>query len=177
LTLFAPPTDAPRGDEGSRTRLFAAVTSLLTCVCAKSPAVLMIDDPQWIDEGSASLLHYVLRTVIAPNRLLFFGSARTDEIVDNSWCRRVVGALVESGAVKRLQSSPLRAEDAAQFLEAGANAREVADVLRHAGGNPLFLTELARAGQQGIAASGRDLVALIDVRIARLDDAARELIV
>ena len=137
----------------------------------------MIDDPQWIDEGSASLLHYVLRTVIAPNRLLFFGSARTDEIVDNSWCRRVVGALVESGAVKRLQSSPLRAEDAAQFLEAGANAREVADVLRHAGGNPLFLTELARAGQQGIAASGRDLVALIDVRIARLDDAARELIV
>ena len=154
LAFFAPLTDAPRDDDGSRTRLFAAVTSLLTSICTTSPIVLMIDDLQWIDEGSASLLHYVLRTVVAPSRLLFVGSARTDEIDDNPWCKRVVGALAESGAVKRVALAPLGDDDVAQFFGPDADAREIAEALRQAGGNPLFLTELARAGRLALAMPG-----------------------
>ncbi len=177
LAFFAPQANAPRDDEGSRTRLFADVTRFLTSISAKTPIVLIIDDLQWIDEGSASLLHYVLRNVVAPCRLLFVGSARVDEIDDNPWFKRVVGALVDGGAVKRITLAPLSAEDAAQFFAPGADAPAIAEALRQTGGNPLFLAELARAERQAYAVSERNFDALIGARIARLDDAARELIV
>ena len=177
LALFLPSAEAPRDDEGSRNRMFAAVTDLLRAAAAKHPIVLMIDDLQWIDEGSASLLHYVLRTLGPSSRLLFVGSARADEIDDNPWRKRIVRAVTESGAVKRMALAPLGADEAAQFFGPEASAGDVAAALRQSGGNPLFLTELARAERQGLASSGRDLDALIDARIARLDDAARELIV
>jgi DNA-binding SARP family transcriptional activator len=177
LALFVTSAEASRDDEGSRNRVFAAVTDLLGAAAAKQPIILMIDDLQWIDEGSASLLHYVLRTLGPSSRLAFAGSARADEIDDNPWCKRVVAAMLEGGAVKRMALAPLGADEAAQFFAASARAGDIAAASRQSGGNPLFLTELARAERQGIASSGRDLDALIDARIARLDDAARDLIV
>jgi len=177
LALFLPLAEAPRDDEGSRNRLFAAVTDLLRIAAKKNPIVLMIDDLQWIDEGSASLLHYVLRTLGPSGRLLFTATARADEIDDNPWCKRVVAAITEGGAVNRMTLPPLGADEAAQFFGPETSAIDVAAALRQSGGNPLFLTELARAERQGLASSGRDLGALIGARIARLDDAARELIV
>ena len=177
LALFLPSAEASRDDEGSRNRVFAAVTDLLGAAAARQPIILMIDDLQWIDEGSASLLHYVLRTLGPSSRLAFAGSARADEIDDNPWCKRVVAAMLEGGAVKRMALAPLGANEAAQFFGEGASAGDIAAASRRSGGNPLFLIELARAERQGIASSGRDLDALIDARIARLDDAARDLIV
>jgi DNA-binding SARP family transcriptional activator len=177
LALFLPSREVPLSDEGSRTRLFAAAASLLASVAAQRPLVLMIDDLQWIDEGSSSLLHYVLRILVHPARFLFVGAARADEIDDNPWCKRVVGALAQDRAVKRITLAPLGADEAAQFFETGAAALDIAAALGQSGGNPLFLTELASAGRQGLASSGRDLDALIGARIARLDDAERDLIV
>jgi predicted ATPase len=122
-----------------------AVTDLLSAAAAKHPIVLMIDDLQWIDEGSASLLHYVLRMLGPSSRLLFVGSARRDEIDDNPWRKRVVGAATEGGAVRRMALLPLGADEAAQFFGPEASAGDVAAALRQSGGNPLFLTELARS--------------------------------
>jgi len=177
LALFLPSREIPVGDEGNRARLFATVMSLLTTIAAQRPLVVAIDDLQWIDEGSSSLLHYILRASEKPARFLFVGAARADEIEDNPWCRRVVAALARDGAVKRIKLGPLAANEAVQFFGADANAAEVAAALRASGGNPLFLTELASAGQQGRQASGRDLDALIGDRIARLDESERDLIV
>jgi DNA-binding SARP family transcriptional activator/predicted ATPase len=176
LALFLPSTETAFDKEGSRTRLFAAVSNLLSAAAARIPLVLIIDDMQWIDEGSSSLLHYVLRTVAAPARFFFVGSARTDEIDENPWCRRLVNALTDSGAVKRLKLTPLGADEAAQFFAPDAEPGEVAAALQRSGGNPLFLVEIARAWADGAGSSGRDLDSLIEARIARLDDAARELV-
>ena len=177
LALFLPSREVPLSDEGSRTRLFAAVTSLLTSVAVKRPLVLMIDDLQWIDEGSASLLHYVLRTLDPLTRFFFIGAARSDEIDDNPWCKRVVGALTQDRAVKRIALAPLGIDEAAQFFDPTATNFDIAAALGQSGGNPLFLTELASAGLQGPASAGRDLDNLIGARIARLDHAERDLIV
>ena len=146
LALLLPSTETAFDKEGSRARFFAAVSNLLSAAAARTSVVLLIDDLQWIDEGSSSLLHYVLRTVAAPARLLFIGSARTDEIEENPWCKRLVNALTDSGALRRLALTPLGAADAAQFFARDVEPTEVADALRRSGGNPLFLTEIAKAG-------------------------------
>ena len=174
LALLLPSRDLPANDEGSRTRLFGAVTSLIDASVAKRPLVLMFDDLQWIDEGSSSMLHFLLRAAARPGKFLFVSAARADEIDDNPWCKRAVSALSQEGALKRIKLAPLGAADAAQFFSAAADADDVAAALKVSGGNPLFLTELANAGRQ---ASGRDLDTLIGDRIARLDDAERDLIV
>jgi DNA-binding SARP family transcriptional activator len=174
LALFLPSGDSPANDEGSRTRLFAAVMTLLTLLATGGPLILIIDDLQWIDEASSSLLHYVLRAFGKPGRFLFLGAARTDEVDDNPWCKRAMAALAQDGAVKRIKLRPLGAEEAARFFSSGADAADIASALRTSGGNPLFLTELAKAGRQ---APGRDLDTLIGDRIARLDGPERDLIV
>ncbi|MGA7329337.1 MAG: AAA family ATPase [Rhodomicrobium sp.] len=177
LAPFLPSREASVSDEGSRTRMFAAVMSLLASIASQLPLVLMIDDLQWIDEGSSSLLHYVLRTSGKPERLLFAGAARADEIDDNPWSKRVVSALTQGGNLTQIRLAPLDAGEVAQFLEPGASAGDVCSALKQSGGNPLFLTELTSAGQQGKPAAGRGLDALIGDRISRLEESERELIV
>ncbi len=174
LGLFLPSPDVPAGDDGNRTRLFAAVTALVDAIAAQQPVVLMLDDLQWIDEASSSLLHYLLRDAGNGRRLLFIGAARADEIDDNPWCRRAISALAQDGAVRRITLSPLAVAEAGQFFGPDAKPDDIVAALRQSGGNPLFLSELASAGGQ---ASGRDLDALIGDRIARLDGAERDLIV
>ena len=173
--LSSPEIRAP--DEGSRTRLFASVATLLTSISKQSPLVLMFDDIQWIDEGSSALLHYILRGAERPARFLFVGAARTDEMEDNPSCKRMVSALARDGMVKSLKLAPLQADEAVQFFEDNADPEYVAVALQESGGNPLFLTELANADQQGPRASGYNLDALITDRIARLDIAERDLII
>lgn len=177
LGLFLPRFETSTNDEGSRTRLFAAVATLLASIAKQSPLVLMIDDLQWIDEGSSSLLHYILRASDRPQRFLFVGAARADEMEDNPWCKRVVSALAQDGAVKRMTLLPLQASEAAQFFEGNVDSDYVAVALKESGGNPLFLTEMASADQQGRQSSGHDLDALISDRIARLNNHERDLII
>jgi len=166
-----------RHDESSRTHMFAEVAGFLTSIAQKAPLLLIIDDLQWIDEGSSSLLHYVLRTAAGTGRLLFAGAARTGEAYDNPWFKRVSGALVRSGNVTQIDLCPLGASEVAQFLGPRADEGEICAALKQSGGNPLFLTELASAGRQGRTAAGRGLDALIGERISRLEEPERDLIV
>lgn len=177
LALFLPSGEIPVASEGSRTRLFAAVATLLSAGAAQRPLVLLIDDLQWIDEASFALLHYVLRASDGQERFFFAGSARPDEMNDNPWCKRVLSALMRNGSIRQIKLVPLDAGESAQFFGPDANAGDVAAALRQSGGNPLFLTELANAGHHGLHPPGRALDALIGDRIARLDDAERDLIV
>jgi DNA-binding SARP family transcriptional activator len=177
LALFLPRHEISTNDEGSRTRLFAAVATLLSSIAKQQPLVLIIDDLQWIDEGSSSLLHYILRASDRPQHFLFVGAARADEMEDNPWCKRVVSALAQDGTVKRMKLSPLQASEAAQFFEGNVDSDYVAVALKESGGNPLFLTEMASADQQGRQSSGHDLDALISDRIARLNNAERDLLI
>ncbi|UVK49442.1 AAA family ATPase (plasmid) [Mesorhizobium sp. AR07] len=174
LSPFGEDGDLPADDGGGRTRLFATVADLISAEAVRCPIVLIFDDLQWIDEGSSSLLHYVLRATRMVGRVLFIGAARADEIEDNPWCKRTVSALAHDGALQRVQLPPLSEEEAAQFFSAKASEDEVRTAVRESGGNPLFLVELANAGRP---AAGRDLEAMIADRIGRLDAPERDLIV
>jgi DNA-binding SARP family transcriptional activator/tetratricopeptide (TPR) repeat protein len=175
LSRFLPSHETAMNN--GRNRQFAAVTTLLLSAAAQRPLVIIIDDLQWIDEGSSSLLHYVLRASRRHAHFWFVGSARADDIDDNPWCRRLVSALLQDDTVKRIKLTPFRAEEAAQIFGSDPTDSDVAIALKLSGGNPLFLTELAKAGRQGLQSLARNLEGLIADRVARLSDAERELIV
>ena len=175
LGLSAPGRDSAPRDDGNRTRLFAAITELLNAKTAKGPLALIIDDLQWIDEASASLLHYCLRSQTRGARFLLIGAARADEIGDNPWCKRLIGSLAQDGAVNRIALQPFDANEAAHFFGPRADSDEIARALRESGGNPLFLSELANSPRHGVS-TVRDLDTLIGDRLARLDETERDLI-
>jgi tetratricopeptide (TPR) repeat protein/KaiC/GvpD/RAD55 family RecA-like ATPase len=58
---------------------FAAVTKALLSISAKKTAVLFIEDIQWADSASLSLLHYIART-IGSERVFVLATFRSEEL-------------------------------------------------------------------------------------------------
>ncbi len=59
--------------------LFEQYTRMLAAVAREKPLLLLLDDLQWIDAGSSSLLFHLCRR-ISGNRILVAGSYRPDEV-------------------------------------------------------------------------------------------------
>lgn len=159
---------------GNRERLFEAGAALVLGLVALRPLALVFDDLQWLDEGSAALLHYVARTLPAGVPVVLAGAARAGEIDDNPWARGLLQSLARDGRLRRLPLGPQGEADARALLE--ASALDVEEALRQAGGNPLYLLEVARATRRGTAAAARSVETLIDERLQALDAPARDLL-
>src|SRR5262249_13932828 len=122
-----------------RARLHGAVETLLAALLPQ-PTLLLVEDVHWIDEASSELLRHL-------------GATNTTR----PWaicCARRPGSegLVAAGGPPRVAAmtillEPLHDEDATALAAAAAGGRlgkaELAAIVRRAGGNPLFLQELA----------------------------------
>ncbi len=125
-----------------------AVLSLMADVAEEQPLVCIVDDAQWLDRVSVQTLAFVARRLLAERVGL-------------------VLALRESGDEHGLEGLPerviegLAADDARHLLDAmipgPLDARVRDRILAEAGGNPLALVELARAGNQITVAGGLGL--------------------
>jgi DNA-binding SARP family transcriptional activator/tetratricopeptide (TPR) repeat protein len=175
LALLCPMPEVACPEGGSRERLFGAVVDLVEQLGRERPLIAAFDDLQWIDEGSASLLHFAVRTLGASSTL-FVATARKDEVEDNPWAKRLLQSLERERCIDQVPLAPLDRDETAALLGPGTPPAEVADVYRESGGNPLFILELAHAKRSGGRTSGRTVEALIDERVGRLDAATREVI-
>jgi DNA-binding SARP family transcriptional activator len=163
-------------EAGDRTHLFDAVATWLLEQSAARPVVLVLDDLQWVDEASCSLLHYVVRSAVRPSRLLVAGAARQGEVDDNPWARGLLHSLTR---LQRLRSSalgPLGAAELAVLLARAAPRVDAGEVHRASGGNPLYALAFARAQAQGDVLDGPTWEALVEGEMQRLDEYGRELI-
>lgn len=174
LAQAAPLLAGQAAEGGNRERLFDAAAALVRSLAAQQPLALLLDDLQWIDEGSAALLHFLARTLDARSAVLLAGAARAGEINDNPWAKGLLQSLARGGGVQRMDLGPLGEADARALL--GVVPIDAADAWSQTGGNPLYLIELASATQRGADGSGRSLDALIDERLRSLDDGARDLL-
>ena len=171
----AAPLLAGQAVEGSnRERLFDAAAALVRGLSALRPIALLLDDLQWIDEGSAALLHFLARTLDAGLPVLLAGAARAGEIDDNPWAKGLLQSLARAGAVQWMELGPLGEADALALL--GTVPIAATDALHQTGGNPLYLIELASAARRGADGAGRSVDALIEERLRSLDDGARDLL-
>ncbi|HET7551060.1 MAG TPA: AAA family ATPase [Gemmatimonadaceae bacterium] len=175
LSTILPELGSAPPDAADRGRLFGAVAQLLVTRAADSrPVVLMVDDLQWIDEASASLLHYVVRGCAGQGVLLLCASRRV-EIEDNIAAARLLRALRRTGSVHQIHVGPLDAAATARLVRGVGTSLDADRIFARSEGNPLFALEIARAGRDDDTVPGT-LQELIGDRLAQLDPSARGLL-
>ena len=153
--------------ETDRTRLFDAVVALLA-----DAALVALDDLQWMDEGSAALLHYVARSPRAPRITC---AARAGEIDDNPPVARVVRDLAREKRLTRVAAGP---------PQRGGHGHPGPRRLPGSGRGPGHRRQRRQSPLRDRALTGGRRTAprplpsrpLIGARLEQLDDTARELV-
>src|SRR6185503_10580462 len=157
-----------------RRKAFAALRELLGRICDRQALVLYIDDLQWSDADSTTLLEDLLRPPDAPP-LLLLSSFRSEDIktkpflksllekTGNEYCREV-----QVGALSRSESYALLHDllgSSAAVLEPFADA-----VLSEARGNPFLLEQLTRyaLSSDQTATTGITLAVMREARLRHL---------
>ncbi|MGE0601486.1 MAG: AAA family ATPase [Dehalococcoidia bacterium] len=150
------------GDLGSTLSLIEAQSTALTAVgeaafaaLKTEPTVVFIEDTQWIDDASVDVLRFILRRIGALPVLLLL-TYRNDEIGMSHPLRALLGDLARAERASTLTLRPLSQAAVAELL-AGTRL-DPATVLRTTGGNPFFVTEIARQPDEQIPLTIRDAV-------------------
>ncbi|HSN75902.1 MAG TPA: AAA family ATPase, partial [Anaerolineae bacterium] len=138
------------------TDIFEQVTYVLQAIARQHPLLLVLDDLQWADAGSISLLFHLGRRLVT-SRILVAAAYRPDAIAPPSERERHPLHLVVNELVRISGQQPidLDACKGRTFIEAllgaepnrlGAVFRE--QLLRHTEGHPLFTVELLRGMEE-----------------------------
>lgn len=130
-----------------RRRLFEEVTDLVRRAVRDGPLVWIVEDIQWIDAASASLLHYVARRLMREQILLIL-SLRSGQPL-----REPARLLAEESgphlSTEIVDLAPLSRQVIRELLEGAvegsSNRAAIAFAERYAGGNPFFALEIVRA--------------------------------
>ncbi|MGH9933151.1 MAG: serine/threonine-protein kinase PknK [Pyrinomonadaceae bacterium] len=165
-----------------RRKAFAALRELLGRICDRQPLVLYIDDLQWSDADSTSLVEDLLRPPDSPP-LLLLSSFRSEDVrtkpflqslldkTGNETCREVlVGGLSKSESYTMLHEL---LGSSASVLEPFADA-----ILSEARGNPFLLEQLARYAltSDQTATTGITLAVMLNARLRFLPKGARQFV-
>ena len=159
-----------RAGAEQRFRYHRALRALIELLGRERRLVLLLDDLHWADDASLELVLHLLRRPPGVPHLLVFAAR------PNGAAARLLDAGRSAPGFAELALEPLG--DAAS-LDLLANVRDPAvrrRVASEAGGNPLFLRELARAAGRPGAALPRTLVAAVGVELGALPAPVRTLL-
>lgn len=185
-------------------RLFAAVNEsdqrrqvfdviARTLDAQQLPTLLIADDAQWCDEQSLQLLHYLLR-LDQRSPLLVVATARREDLDESHPLGVLISGLqiidriteIALGRLTRAATGQLVGDLAERNRDSAGSDRTVIDptsiddLFSETEGNPLFIVETMRAGWIGAHRDGAQLPpklhAVINVRLRRLSEPARELL-
>lgn len=139
-----------------QTNLLGQVTRVLQAIARERPLLLIIDDLQWADLGTISLLFHLGRH-LAGCRILILGVFRSTEVtIGSSQKRHPLEPVVHEfqrvygdNLVDLDHSEGYKFEQAFLDTEPNQLSAEFRDMLyKHAKGNPLFTIELIRGLQE-----------------------------
>ena len=158
----------------ARELMFFAVRQLLQGLSARRPTVFVFDDLQWSDESQLALVdNLVERLEGAPVLLLLLSRPGPPEALPD-WTPPGAGPLVTLAPLEPEVASAM----AVGLLGVDAAPAQVESFVTAAGGNPLFLEELAASLHQGAAEGALPTTVreALASRIDRLPPAARALL-
>jgi predicted ATPase/transcriptional regulator with GAF, ATPase, and Fis domain len=146
------PTPPPLPSTEAHNRFNMAFTGLVRVLAQRGhPLVLFLDDLQWADSGTLSLLSLWL-TDPTVSHLLLIGAFRDNEVSPEQPLSRTLQSLQSAGAtVNRLTVSPLRPEHLRELLADALHRPDgevdhLAELLHQkTDGNPFFVTQFLRA--------------------------------
>lgn len=168
-------TDGPvvhpeQAGASERFRYHRALHALLELLGREQPVALVLDDAHWADDASLEFLLHILRR--PPSGPVLVGLAArpaepTERLLD---CGR------SAQGFEHVPVGPL-SDAAVRELLADENDPAVREhVAREAGGNPLFVKELARAASRSMATLPPNLMAAIRLELGALPPASRALV-
>lgn len=132
------------------------------------PAVVVIEDTQWIDEASLDVVRYLGRRITDTHGLLIL--TYRDSEVDYEHPLRSVIASIAPSSIVRVGIGPLSPAAVREFVgDPGVDVDRLVDLT---GGNALLVNELSMSGLDQIPASVQESVL---GRAASLQTAARDL--
>ncbi len=177
------PVPPPLDNPSAQGRFFEGVTQVLLALCAAdqpAPAVLFLDDLNWIDEASLDLWFYFVRR-LRGRALLIIAAWRTENGPHDQRLRKVVADLQRSGSGKLLSLAPLNQAQVAELAHAFLpNTVDVAERLyRETEGLPYFVVEYLEAlrahggDDWSLPRSVRDV---LHARLMGVSDAGRQLL-
>jgi serine/threonine protein kinase/tetratricopeptide (TPR) repeat protein len=165
-----------------RRKAFAALRELLGRISDRQPLVLYIDDLQWSDADSTTLIEDLLRPPDAPP-LLLLSSFRSEDIQTKPFLKTLLDkAGTEScrevlvGALPKTESNALVRALLGDAFAAIEPLTET--LLREARGNPFLLEQLARYASTSnqTATTGITLAMMLDERLRHMPVGAREFV-
>ncbi len=154
-----PTSAADASHNTDQSRIFEQVTTVLVKLSRQRPLVLILDDLQWIDESSASLLFHLVRR-IEGSRILVIGTYRPEEVAlgrndERHPLERVVSELKRYFGDFVISLGETGDAEARDFVDAvlDVEANRLGDdfrlaLLERTRGHPLFTTELLRDMQE-----------------------------
>lgn len=163
-------------DLADRGRFFDAVLDLLRQIARERTVALLLDDMQWVDEASASLLHYVARHLGATPGVLLVCAVRSGEFYDNAALSSAVRSIGAECRLRVIKLKALGRAETIEFVRSIDSALDASGIFAESQGNPLYALELARARRSGVADGGRTIEALISGQLARLSEHAHEVL-
>ncbi|MGZ3429504.1 MAG: protein kinase domain-containing protein, partial [Polyangia bacterium] len=157
-----------------RTRAFGALRRLFATLAARQPLILFIDDLQWVDADTITLLADLMRAPDPPPLFLLLttrveGSEPVLELLRRTDAEQ---RIVDVGPLDDAAAAALAAE---QLGDDAASRALAARIAREAGGSPLFVLELARYmhGRSLDELRGKGLDEVLFERVEGLNEEAR----
>lgn len=152
--LLAGDTQA-EGAEVSHALLAKGLSKLLRFLAEGQPLLITIDDLQWVDQSSASVLQHLL-TGMEDERLFILLSGRPQEVASRLDLDQVITTSVTAGRLRVLDLEALSPADAERLLTEIESVfqRPLPSTLRrqileHAGGSPFLIVQLSHAAFEG----------------------------
>jgi DNA-binding SARP family transcriptional activator len=178
-------TAPPAGDpEEARYRLFEAVVSVVTDSSDRVPILLVLEDLHWADHSTLLMLAHLTRTA-SSSPILVLGTARDSEPCPDG-LTTVIGELAHDRRLVRIPVEGLSEAEVGKLVSAWLGkelpAGLAAELHARTGGNPLFVEELLRHGQdadgldEGVLAPGvpAEVREVISQRVDRLGKPSAE---
>jgi len=165
-------TDAPSARR-ARARLLNEVVDALYAVSVDQPQLIVLEDLHWADAASLELLG-ALAAHLASMSVLVVGTYRDDELPSGSPLASI-GGRAEHLAVRGLDAAAV-AMVLSDIRGRPAGSDEAAVLQAQTGGNPLFITQVARLLEAGSAGLPSGVQDVLERRLARVSTRCAEVL-
>lgn len=165
-----------------RRRAFAALRELLGRIADRQPLVLYIDDLQWSDADSTTLLGEILRPPDAPP-LLLLASFRSEDIEAKPFLKTLLNSTGKESC-RELRVATLTKDEARDLAHSLLGSRVpatesvVSSIVREARGNAFLLEQLARYASTSdeAATTGISLGVMLMARLRNLPGGTQQFV-
>jgi DNA-binding SARP family transcriptional activator len=143
LTNAAP---AALQNQEEKLRFFEAIACALETICQQQVlSSIVVDDLQFMDAASLEAHEYIV-TRLTPTGLRFLNAHRTNDL--SATLEERIQTEIGSGTTARIEIKALEAEQVARWissLEIGSTSDFSARLVKHTGGNPMFMLETIKS--------------------------------